>query len=153
MLVVRAAILVVLFGAMNLSPSFSPAPTASPAKNDGVTLIRFDRSAVNLVPARLSRSSIMTRFHPWKARPKIVLVETYHQFCEETGSAMKPFGTGWSRGVRWVDLEVIRQRGGRPSLLLKGEAKKIADAMGVRNIAVSITHTADQAMAQVIFEN
>jgi holo-[acyl-carrier protein] synthase len=68
-------------------------------------------------------------------------------------AAMKALGTGWSRGVRWVDLEVVRQRGGRPTLLLKGEAKKIADAMGVKNIAVSITHTADQAMAQVIFES
>ena len=67
-------------------------------------------------------------------------------------AAMKALGTGWSRGVRWVDVEVVRQRGGRPTLALKGEAKKIADAMGVTNIAVSITHTAEQAMAQVIFE-
>src|ERR1700739_590181 len=67
-------------------------------------------------------------------------------------AAMKALGTGWSRGVRWVDLEVVRQRGGRPTLFLKGEAKKIADALGVKNIAVSITHTAEQAIAQVIFE-
>jgi holo-[acyl-carrier protein] synthase len=68
-------------------------------------------------------------------------------------AAMKALGTGWSRGVRWVDLEVVRQRGGRPTLSLKGEAKKIADALGVRNIAISITHTSEQAIAQVIFEN
>jgi phosphopantetheinyl transferase (holo-ACP synthase) len=37
-------------------------------------------------------------------------------------------------------------------LALNGEAKKIADGLGVKNIAVSITHTAEQAMAQVIFE-
>ena len=67
-------------------------------------------------------------------------------------AAMKALGTGWSRGVRWVDVEVVRHRGGRPSLALKGEARKIADAMGVKNIAVSITHTAEQAIAQVIFE-
>jgi len=67
-------------------------------------------------------------------------------------AAMKALGTGWSRGVRWVDVEVVRQRGGRPNLALKGEAKKIADAMGVKNIAVSITHTSEQAIAQVIFE-
>jgi holo-[acyl-carrier protein] synthase len=67
-------------------------------------------------------------------------------------AAMKALGTGWSRGVRWVDLEVVRQRGGRPMLTLKGEAKRIADALGVKNIAVSITHTAEQAIAQVIFE-
>src|SRR5579871_5232407 len=67
-------------------------------------------------------------------------------------AAMKALGTGWSRGVRWVDVEVVRQRGGRPTLALKGEAGKIADALGVKNIALSISHTADQAFAQVIFE-
>jgi holo-[acyl-carrier protein] synthase len=67
-------------------------------------------------------------------------------------AAMKALGTGWSRGVRWVDVEVIRVRGGKPTLALKGEAKNIADRLGVKNIAVSITHTEEQAIAQVIFE-
>jgi holo-[acyl-carrier protein] synthase len=68
-------------------------------------------------------------------------------------AAMKALGTGWSRGVRWVDVEVVRQKGGRPTLELKGEAKNIADRLGVKHIAVSITHTAEQALAQVIFES
>jgi holo-[acyl-carrier protein] synthase len=67
-------------------------------------------------------------------------------------AAMKALGTGWSRGVRWVDLEVVRVRSGKPTLVLKGEARKIADQLGVKNIAVSITHTEAQAIAQVIFE-
>ena len=33
------------------------------------------------------------------------------------------------------------------------EARKIADKLGVKNIAISITHTSKQAMAQVIFES
>jgi holo-[acyl-carrier protein] synthase len=68
-------------------------------------------------------------------------------------AAMKALGTGWSKGVRWVDIEVVRQRGGRPSLMLEGEARKIADQLGVKHMALSITHTAAQAFAQVIFEN
>ncbi len=68
-------------------------------------------------------------------------------------AAMKALGTGWSRGVRWVDVEVVRQQGGRPTIMLKGEAKKIAEAMGVKNIALSITHSAEQAIAHVIFES
>jgi len=68
-------------------------------------------------------------------------------------AAMKALGTGWSRGVRWVDVEVVRQHGRRPSILLKGEAKRIAEALGVKNISLSITHTAEQAIAQVIFES
>ena len=68
-------------------------------------------------------------------------------------AAMKALGTGWRRGVRWVDVEVVRQRGGRPILQLHGEARKIADRLGVKHISMSITHTAEQAFAQVIFEN
>lgn len=67
-------------------------------------------------------------------------------------AAMKALGTGWSRGVRWVDIEVVREKGGRPVLALAGEAKKIAERMGVKNIAITITHTEKQALAQVIFE-
>src|SRR5438874_6071719 len=67
-------------------------------------------------------------------------------------AAMKALGTGWSRGVRWVDIEILRRQGSRPMLELKGEARKIADRLGVKNIAISITHTSRQAMAQVIFE-
>src|SRR5215475_12645946 len=66
-------------------------------------------------------------------------------------AAMKALGTGWSRGVRWVDVEVVRQRGGRPTVKLHGEAGEIAGRMGVKNISLSITHTAEQAFAQVIF--
>jgi holo-[acyl-carrier protein] synthase len=68
-------------------------------------------------------------------------------------AAMKALGTGWSRGVRWVDVEVVREKGGRPTIKLAGEAANVAARMGVKNIALSITHTADQAFAQVIFES
>ena len=68
-------------------------------------------------------------------------------------AAMKALGTGWGRGVRWVDLEVVRERSGRPTLTLSGEAKKIAAQLGVKHIALSITHTEKQALAQVIFES
>jgi len=67
-------------------------------------------------------------------------------------AAMKALGTGWSRGVRWMDIEVVRQKGGRPTLALAGEAEEIAKQLGVKHIALSITHTAAQAFAQVIFE-
>src|SRR5690242_20968239 len=67
-------------------------------------------------------------------------------------AAMKALGTGWRRGVRWVDLEVVREKSGRPTLAISGEAAKIAKQIGVMSVALSITHTATQAMAQVIFE-
>src|SRR5713226_10393799 len=68
-------------------------------------------------------------------------------------AAMKALGTGWRRGVRWVDFEVVREQSGRPNIALAGEAAKIAAALGVRRISISITHTESQALAQVIFED
>jgi len=68
-------------------------------------------------------------------------------------AAMKALGTGWRRGVRWVDIEVVREAGGRPALAITGEAAKIAQQLGVNSVALSITHTAAQALAQVIFES
>ena len=67
-------------------------------------------------------------------------------------AAMKALGTGWRRGVRWVDFEVVRELGGRPTIALHGEAAKIAQLAGVQRVSVSITHTENQALAQVVFE-
>lgn len=68
-------------------------------------------------------------------------------------AAMKALGTGWSRGVRWQDIEVVRAASGKPSLHLDGVAARIAGAMSVRSIALTITHSGNFALAQVIFEN
>jgi holo-[acyl-carrier protein] synthase len=67
-------------------------------------------------------------------------------------AAMKALGTGWSRGVRWRDLEVRRQPGGRPTLAFHGRAGEIAGNLGVSNVSLSLTHTEEQAFAQVILE-
>lgn len=68
-------------------------------------------------------------------------------------AAMKALGTGWSQGVRWRDIEVAREPSGKPTLHLEGEARQIADRMGVKNISLSITHSGNLALAQVIFED
>lgn len=67
-------------------------------------------------------------------------------------AAMKALGTGWSRGVRWQDIEVTREPSGRPGLGLSGTAREIADRLGVKHISVTITHSGNLALAQVIFE-
>lgn len=68
-------------------------------------------------------------------------------------AAMKALGTGWARGVRWVDIEVVREPSGKPTLKLSGKTRAIADGLGVKNIAVTITHDGNTALAQVIFES
>ena len=68
-------------------------------------------------------------------------------------AAMKALGTGWSKGVRWRDIEVARASSGKPTLRLEGVAAQIATRLGVKNIALTITHSGNLALAQVIFES
>lgn len=67
-------------------------------------------------------------------------------------AAMKALGTGWRHGIRWRDIEVMREPGGKPTLRLEGVAREFAERLGVKNIALSITHSGNFALAQVIFE-
>ena len=68
-------------------------------------------------------------------------------------AAMKALGTGWNHGVRFRDVEVSRQPGKRPTITFHGKAAEFADKLGAKNIALSLSHTAEQAIAQVILEN
>ena len=68
-------------------------------------------------------------------------------------AAMKAIGTGWSRGVRWRDLEVANMPTGKPTLMFYGQAADIANRMGVKSVSLSLTHTAQLGMAHVILED
>jgi holo-[acyl-carrier protein] synthase len=68
-------------------------------------------------------------------------------------ATMKALGTGWRRGVRWVDIEVVRLASGKPTLELRGATQQHADRLGVNHIHVSLTHSGNIAFAQVVFES
>lgn len=68
-------------------------------------------------------------------------------------AAMKALGTGWRLGVRWRDIEVRKEPSGKPTLNLEGVARQFADRLGVKNISLTITHSGNLALAEVIFEN
>jgi holo-[acyl-carrier protein] synthase len=68
-------------------------------------------------------------------------------------AGMKALGTGWRRGVTWHDFEVANLPSGRPTLRLHGRAKEIAEELGVKNISLSLTHTRENGMAFVVFED
>ena len=71
--------------------------------------------------------------------------------AKEAGA--KALGTGISFGVNWLEIEVVRGRGGRPNLRFHGRAAEIAAGLGVVRAALSITHTAELAMASVVLED
>ena len=64
-------------------------------------------------------------------------------------AAAKALGTGIG-AVRWVDLEIITNAQGAPSLVLHGQAARRAEALGIREWAVSLSHTANCATAVVV---
>lgn len=68
-------------------------------------------------------------------------------------AAAKALGTGISYGVSWLEIEVVRAPGGRPAIRFHGRAAEIAARLGARNSALSITHTAELAMASVLLED
>jgi holo-[acyl-carrier protein] synthase len=68
-------------------------------------------------------------------------------------AAAKALGTGISRGIGWLDLEVVRQPSGKPTLHLSGRAAAHAQKLGVATISLSLTHSKDTALAVVIMEN
>jgi holo-[acyl-carrier protein] synthase len=68
-------------------------------------------------------------------------------------AGMKAIGTGWHHGVTWKDFEVANLPTGKPILRFSGVAAQIADRLGVKNVALSLTHTSEMGMAHVILES
>src|ERR1700729_1090099 len=119
----------------------------------------LDIAEIDRIEAALTRhgASIIARLYPpaeaaycEKHKNKF---ERYAARFAAKEAAMKALGTGWSRGVRWRDIEVVREPGGKPVLCLAGVAREIADGLGVKNISLSITHSGNLALAHVIFES
>ena len=62
----------------------------------------------------------------------------------------KAFGTGIGHEMGWRDLEIVREPGGAPRVVLHGKAEAHAKARGVQAVHVSLSHTADYGAASVV---
>jgi len=65
-------------------------------------------------------------------------------------ATLKALGTGLSMGVNWRELEVRRERGQAPTIVLSGRCRAIAEAKGGRRVLLSLSHDGDYAMAQAM---
>ena len=68
-------------------------------------------------------------------------------------AVMKGLGTGWGSGVGWRDIEVVTVEGGGPVVQLRGRALERLLEIGARKVHLSLTHTRDLAIAQVVLES
>jgi holo-[acyl-carrier protein] synthase len=96
-----------------------------------------------------------------------VFTETERSICEGKGAAayqsyagrfaakeafLKALGTGWRGRVTWHEIEIINDPLGAPSFNVSGEAAALLTEKGAGRVHLSISHTSDTAIAQVIFE-
>jgi holo-[acyl-carrier protein] synthase len=94
-----------------------------------------------------------------------IFTESEISYCESRGSkfasyaarfaakeaVMKALGTGWGDGVRWRDVEVVRGAGA-PTVVLSGRALQIFRELGAAKAHLTLSHSRELAIAQVIFE-
>jgi holo-[acyl-carrier protein] synthase len=96
-----------------------------------------------------------------------VFTEAERRYCDSKGKGreqsyagrfaakeafMKALGSGWRGKLAWQEVEVVNDEFGAPSLAVTGEAKKQMQARGADRIHLSISHTSELAIAQVILE-
>lgn len=62
-------------------------------------------------------------------------------------AVLKALGTGWAEGIAWTDVEVRTSPEGKPSIRLTGGAKRVADALGVTETLITISHCDTYAVA------
>jgi len=65
-------------------------------------------------------------------------------------AVLKLMGTGWRGKIAWTDIEVTNNAAGQPEVTLSGEVKRIAEELGIGHISISITHTANFAIASAV---
>jgi holo-[acyl-carrier protein] synthase len=65
-------------------------------------------------------------------------------------AVLKAFGTGLAEGIRWTDVEIVRDPSGRPAVELHGRAAQLAAEDGLRAVDISLSHTAHLAIAHAV---
>ena len=89
------------------------------------------------------------------------------EYCEAKGAAaaqsfaarfaakeafLKALKTGWRGKITWHDIEIFNDEQGAPRLEIYGAAKEILNNLGADKIHISLSHTTEHAVAQVILE-
>ncbi len=68
-------------------------------------------------------------------------------------AVMKALGVGWGASASWREIEVTRERGGPPRVVLSGRAAATAERLGITRWSLSLSHAAGLAIAFVVAES
>ncbi len=120
----------------------------------GVDIVEVPRVAAAI--ERFGRRFLERIFTPDEIRycdPKHNRVERFAARFAAKEAGLKAIGTGWRNGVAWKEVEVRREPAGRPTLVFSGRAAEFAERLGMKRASLSLSHTAEHAIAQVILED
>ena len=67
-------------------------------------------------------------------------------------AALKALQTGWTGGIAWQDIEVAARESGAPILLFHGRVRELYEESRARAAHLSVSHTTEHAIAQVLLE-
>ena len=96
-----------------------------------------------------------------------VFTENERRYCDGKGAAayqsyagrfaakeafLKALKTGWRGKLTWTDIEIVSDPEGVPSFKITNEASRLMDELGATEVHLSISHTKDHAVAQVVLE-
>ena len=82
----------------------------------------------------------------------VVAAQHYAARFAAKEAALKALQTGWRGGISWHDVEVASHESGAPYLVLRGEVEKLLAESGANKAHLSLSHTTEHAIAQVILE-
>jgi holo-[acyl-carrier protein] synthase len=120
----------------------------------GIDIAEVDRIAMSI--ERFGRRFVERIFTADEIRyceSKANKAERYAARFAAKEAGMKAIGTGWRHGITWHDIEVLRLPGGRPTIAFHNTAAEFFHKLGAARAHLSITHTKESAMAQVILES
>jgi holo-[acyl-carrier protein] synthase len=67
-------------------------------------------------------------------------------------AALKALQTGWRGGISWQDVEISAHESGAPYLIFTGQVLEVFEKFGATATHLSMSHTTQHAIAQVILE-
>jgi holo-[acyl-carrier protein] synthase len=116
----------------------------------GVDAVEVDRLARVLGDDFRRQERFFTRRELDYCRPRRRCSEHLAARFAAKEAVLKAFGEGLGPGMRWKDVEVVNEESGRPRIELDGAVAAFAERNGLRELDVSLTHTAGLALAQVV---
>ena len=119
----------------------------------GIDLTEIPESAIARYGQRFLDRVYTAREQAYCLQKKRTSGESFAARFAAKEAGAKALGTGISYGVSWLEIEVVREATGRPTLAFHGRAAEWAARLGARRASVSLTHTKEAAMASVLLED